>query len=189
VDDYIEFLRQYNSNETSAEQKLENPVFHIHNGNPPAESYPVSFALLLTLVSASNAQNRELLWGFIKAYAPQANPADNPGLDRLVGYAIKYYDDFVKPTKQYRAPTDKERAALSDLADTLEKLGEERDSETVQNAVYEIGKRHSFEPLRDWFKALYEVLFGQSQGPRFGSFAALFGCRETAVLIRRTLAA
>jgi lysyl-tRNA synthetase class 1 len=188
VDDYIDLLRAYNSNETSAEQKLENPVFHIHNGNPPAETYPVSFALLLTLVSASNANDRDLLWGFIKAYAPQANPADNPGLDRLVGYALRYYEDFVKPTKQYRAPTDKERAALSDLADALEKLGDERDSETVQNTVYEIGKRHQFEPLRDWFKALYEVLFGQSQGPRFGSFAALFGCRETAGMIRRALA-
>ena len=188
VDDYIDLLRAYNSNETSAEQKLENPVFHIHNGNPPAETYPVSFALLLTLVSASNANDRDLLWGFIKAYAPQANPADNPGLDRLVGYALRYYEDFVRPTKQYRAPTDKERAALSDLADALEKLGDERDSETVQNTVYEIGKRHQFEPLRDWFKALYEVLFGQSQGPRFGSFAALFGCRETAGMIRRALA-
>ena len=188
VDDYIEFLRAYNSNETSAEQKLENPVFHLHNGHPPAETYPVSFALLLTLVSASNAQNRDLLWGFIKAYAPQANPTDNPGLDKLVGYAIRYYDDFVKPTKRYRAPNDKERVALSDLADALEKLGDERDAETVQNAVYEVGKRHQFEPLRDWFKAIYEVLFGQSQGPRFGSFTALFGCQETASMIRRALA-
>jgi lysyl-tRNA synthetase class 1 len=128
------------------------------------------------------------LWGFIKAYAPQANPKDNPGLDRLVGYALRYYEDFVKPTKQYRTPTDKERAALTDLADALDKLGDERNAETVQNAVYEIGKQHQFDPLRDWFKALYEVLFGQSQGPRFGSFAALFGCRETAGMIRRALA-
>ncbi|HSM96935.1 MAG TPA: hypothetical protein VLT91_12880, partial [Rhizomicrobium sp.] len=188
VDDYIDLLRAYNSNETSAEQKLENPVFHIHNGNPPTESYPVSFALLLTLVSASNANDRDLLWGFIRAYAPQANPKDNPGLDRLVGYALRYYEDFVKPTKQYRAPTEKERAALSDLAGVLEKLGDERDAEKVQNEVYEVGKRHQFEPLRDWFKALYEVLFGQTQGPRFGSFAALYGCRETAAMIRQALA-
>jgi lysyl-tRNA synthetase class 1 len=187
VDDYIDLLRAYNSNETSAEQKLENPVFHIHNGNPPAETYPVSFALLLTLVSASNANDRDLLWGFIRAYAPNANPKDNPGLDRLVGYALRYYEDFVKPTKRYRAPTDKERAALIDLADALEKLGDERDGEKVQFEVYEIGKKHQFEPLRDWFKALYEVLFGQTQGPRFGSFAALFGCRETAAMIRQAL--
>ena len=187
VDDYIDFLRAYRSNETSAEDRLENPVFHIHNGNPPDETYPVSFALLLTLVSASNAQNRELLWGFIRAYAPQASPEANPGLDRLVGYALRYYEDFVKPQKKYREADAKERVAMADLADALEQLNGERDAEKVQNVVYEIGKRHAFEPLRDWFKALYEVLFGQTQGPRFGSFAALYGCTETAVLIRRAL--
>jgi lysyl-tRNA synthetase class 1 len=186
VDDYIALLEQYRATDNPA-ARLENPVYHIHNGNPPDESYPVSFALLLTLVSASNAHDRDLLWGFIRSYAPRANPKDNPGLDRLVGHALRYYEDFVKPAKQYRTPTEKERAALAELADTLEKFGDERDSETVQFEVYEIGKRHSFEPLRDWFKAIYEVLFGQTQGPRFGSFAVLFGCKETAAMIRHTL--
>jgi lysyl-tRNA synthetase class 1 len=174
--------------ELNEAEKLENAVWHIHNANPPAEEYPVSFALLLTLVSASNAHERDLLWGFIRAYAPNASPAANPGLDRLVGYALKYYEDFVLPQKRYRAPSDKERAAMTELADYLERVPTERDGETVQYEVYEIGKRHKFEPLRDWFKALYEVLFGQSQGPRFGSFAVLFGCTETAALIRRALA-
>ena len=187
VDDYIALLEQYRATDDLA-QRLENPVWHIHNGRPPAETYPVGFALLLTLVSASNAHDRDLLWGFIRAYAPGANAKDNPGLDRLVGHALRYYEDFVKPTKRYRASSEKERAALSDLADMLEKFAGERDAEKVQFEVYEIGKRHGFEPLRDWFKALYEVLFGQAQGPRFGSFAALFGCRETAALIRRALA-
>ncbi|HEY0300582.1 MAG TPA: lysine--tRNA ligase, partial [Rhizomicrobium sp.] len=188
VDDYIALLESYHSNETSEAERLENPVWHIHDGNPPAERYPVSFALLLTLVTASNAHNHDVLWGFIRAYAPHASPEGNPGLARLADFAIRYYEDFVKPTKRYRAPTEKERAALADLAARLEKLGGERDSETVQNEVYAVGKAHGFEPLRDWFKALYEVLFGQSAGPRFGSFAALFGCRETADLIRRALA-
>ncbi len=188
VDDYIALLEAYHSNETSEAEKLENPVWHIHAGNPPAERYPVSFALLLTLVTASNAHNHEVLWGFIRAYAPHASPEANPGLARLADFALRYYEDFVKPTKQYRAPTDKERVALEDLANRLEKLGDERDAETVQNEVYAVGKEHAFDPLRDWFKALYEVLFGQSAGPRFGSFAALFGCRETAALIRRALA-
>jgi lysyl-tRNA synthetase, class I len=187
VDDYIAFLEAYHSNETSETQRLENPVWHLHHGHPPSERYPVSFALLLTLVSASNANDRNLLWGFIKSYAPHANPKDNPGLDRLVGYALRYYEDFVKPQKRYRAPSAKERAALADLAEAMDKLGDERDSTTVQNAVYEVGKRHGFEPLRDWFTALYEVLFGQTQGPRFGSFAALFGCAQTSALIRRAL--
>ena len=188
VDDYIALLESYHSNETSEEQRLENPVWHIHDGNPPAERYPVSFALLLTLVTASNAHNHDVLWGFIRSYAPHASPESNPGLAKLADFAIRYYEDFVKPTKQYRAPTDKERAALSDLAARFDKLGAERDAEKVQNEVYAVGKEHGFEPLRDWFKALYEVLFGQSAGPRFGSFAALFGCKETADLIRRALA-
>jgi lysyl-tRNA synthetase class 1 len=188
VDEYIALLDQYRATNDEA-VRIENPVFHIHNGNPPNETYPVSFALLLTLVSASNAHDRDLLWGFIRAYAPKANPKDNPGLDRLVGYALRYYEDFVKPTKQYRSPTAKERAALEDLAGVLEKFGNERDAEKVQFEVYEVGKRHAFDPLRDWFKAIYEVVLGQTQGPRFGSFAALFGCRETAAMIRRAIAA
>ncbi len=187
VDDYIAFLELYRTKETAPEQRLENPVWHIHGGKPPEEAYPVSFALLLNLVSASNAHNREVLWGFIRSYAPDASPEANPGLDKLVGYAIKYYDDFVKPTKKYRAPSDKERAALAELAEKLRGFATERDAEKVQFEIYEIGKRHQFEPLRDWFKAIYEVLFGQSQGPRFGSFAVLFGCSETAALIDRAL--
>ena len=121
------------------------------------------------------------------SHSPGAGPATHKGLDRLVTYALKYYEDFVKPQKRYRAATGKEREALSALADALESMNGERDSEKVQNLVYEIGKTHSFEPLRDWFKAIYEVALGQTQGPRFGSFAALFGCAETAVLIRTAL--
>jgi len=164
---------------------LENPAWHIHRGQAPMEDYPVSFALLLNLVSASNAFDREVLWGFIRAYAPDAKPETHKGLDRLVTFALKYYEDFVRPQKTYRPPTGKEREALVALADALDGMGEERNAETVQNAVYEIGKSHGFEPLRDWFKAIYEVALGQTQGPRFGSFAALYGCKETAVLLRR----
>ncbi|HEY4939905.1 MAG TPA: lysine--tRNA ligase [Rhizomicrobium sp.] len=188
VDDYIALLEAYHSNQMSEAERLESPVWHIHAGHPPAERYPVSFALLLTLVTASNAHNRDVLWGFIRSYAPHASPAGNPGLDRLADFALRYFEDFVKPTKRYRAPSDKERAALADLASRFKAMPGERDAETVQNVVYAVGKEHGFEPLRDWFKALYEVLFGQSAGPRFGSFAALFGAKETADLIRRALA-
>ena len=187
VDDYIGLLDAFQK-ETNEAERIENPVWHLHAGSPPKERYPVSFALLLNLVSASNAHNRDVLWGFIRSYAPDASPEANPGLEKLVGYAIRYYEDFVKPQKKYRPPTEKERAALGDLACRLDGLADVRDAEAVQNVVYEIGKTHGFEPLRDWFKALYEVLFGQNQGPRFGSFAVLFGCRETAELIRRALA-
>ena len=188
VDEYVTFLAQYHALGDDEAKKLESPIWHLHHGTPPQESYPVSFALLLNLVSASNAHNRDVLWGFIRAYAPEATPEHNPGLDRLVGFAVKYYDDFVKPQKKYRAPDERERVALGELADMLDRMIDERDGEKVQFEIYEIGKRHNFEPLRDWFKAIYEVVIGQSQGPRFGSFAALFGCGETAALIRRALA-
>jgi lysyl-tRNA synthetase class 1 len=188
VDEYIAFLDSYHATETTDAQRLENPVWHIHGGKVPDERYPVSFALLLNLVSASNAHNRDVLWGFIRAYSPEpVSPESNPGLEKLVGFALRYYEDFVKPTKMFRSPDDKERAALEDLADRLEKLGDERDGVAVQNVIYEVGKAHGFEPLRAWFAALYEVLLGQSQGPRFGSFAALFGCAQTAAMIRGAL--
>src|SRR5471032_1701274 len=124
VDEYIAHLESYHANHTDEAMRLENPVWHIHGGAPPDERYPVSFALLLNLVSASNANTREILWGNIRAYAPGASPEANPGLDRLVGYALSYYEDFVKPAKQYRAPDDKERAALADLASQLDALGD-----------------------------------------------------------------
>jgi len=186
VDEYLGLVAEYRKMEDEA-ARMESPVWHIHAGSPPAEHYPVSFALLLHLVSASAASNRDVLWGFIRGYAPGAAPETHPGLDRLVGYALKYYEDFVKPKKHYRAATEKERVALIALADALEEMEGERDGEKVQFVVYEIGKSHAFEPLRDWFKAIYEVALGQTQGPRFGSFAALFGCERTAVLIRRAV--
>jgi lysyl-tRNA synthetase, class I len=189
VDEYIAYLESYRAPETTDEQRLENPVWHIHAGQVPMERYPVSFALLLNLVSASNAHNRDVLWGFIRAYSSESvSPEANPGLDRLVGFALRYYEDFVRPTKVFRSPDDKERAALEDLAGRLDKLGDERDGKIVQDMVYEVGKAHGFEPLRTWFAALYEVLLGQTQGPRFGSFAALFGCAKTAAMIRAALA-
>ncbi len=187
TDEYIAFLEQYRRDGNTGQALLENPTWYIHEGNPPDETYPVSFALLLNLVSASAAHDREVLWGFIRAYAPEAKPETHRGLDRLVGFALRYYEDFVRPHKQYRAPSEKEHKALTALADALESIPEERNGETVQSIVYEIGKNHDFEPLRDWFKAIYEVAMGQTQGPRFGSFAALFGCKETAVLLRRAL--
>jgi lysyl-tRNA synthetase class 1 len=188
VDEYIAHLESYHAPETTDAQRLENPVWHIHGGKVPAERYPVSFALLLNLVSASNAHNRDVLWGFIRAYSPEpVSPELNPGLDRLVGFALRTYEDFVKPTKVYRAAGEKERAALEDLAARLEKLGDEKDGAVVQNIIYEVGKAHGFEPLRAWFGALYEVLLGQTQGPRFGSFAALFGTANTAAMIRSAL--
>ena len=129
-----------------------------------------------------------MLWGFLSRYAPQAGPESAPFLDRLVDHALAYYRDFVKPAKHYRPPTEMELAALNDLADTLSNLPAEADAESIQTALYEVGKRHPFDSLRAWFQALYEILFGQSEGPRIGSFFALYGLPETVTLLRRAIA-
>ena len=186
VDDYLGWLEKF-AGQNEAE-RLDNPAWHIHAGDPPAAEGHVGFGLLLNLASACNAEDAAMLWGFITRYAPTATPQSAPILDRLVGHAIAYYRDFVKPAKSYRPATDEERAAIADLADALESLPSEADAETIQNEVYEIGKRHAFANLRDWFRALYEVLLGQSRGPRFGSFVALYGIAETVALMRRVLA-
>ena len=186
ADDYLRFLDSF-KNQEPAEQ-MANPAWHIHGGRPPQEEVPLTFALLMNLAGACNSEDGAVLWGFISRYAPGATPESHAMLDALVGYAINYYRDFVKPHKQYRQPTEQERRAMDDLAAALEAMAPDLPGSNIQNQVYEIGKAHEFENLRDWFKALYEVLFGQSQGPRFGSFAALYGIAETAALVRRALA-
>jgi lysyl-tRNA synthetase class 1 len=186
VDEYIGHLAAYPKEEPAA--KLMNPVWHIHQGEPPKAELPISFALLLNLASASNSEDRDVLWGFIRRYAPDATPEAHPLLDQLVGYAIRYFHDFVKPAKHYRAPSDKERAALTDLEARLAQLPKSVLAEEIQAQVYAVGKEHGFESLRDWFAALYEVLLGQTQGPRFGSFVELYGIDETRVLIVKALA-
>jgi lysyl-tRNA synthetase class 1 len=186
VDEYLTFLEKYPGE--APEAQLENPVWHIHGGKPPAKSSPVSFAMLLNLVSAANANTKDVLWGFIRREAPDATPTSDPLLDHLVGYALKYYADFVKPAKTYRAPTEKERMALEDLAGRLERWDGATDGESLQTMVFAVGTEHAFEPLREWFKGIYEVCLGQSQGPRFGSFIALYGVAETAQLVREALA-
>jgi len=185
VDDYDSHLAAYLGQEP--DRQVANPAWHIHTGNPPDVDMPVSFAMLLNLVSASNAQDRDVLWGFISRYAPDATPASHPELDLRVGYAIRYFNDFVLPNKVFRTPTGLERQALVDLDVRLAALPAGADGETIQNEVYAVGKAHEFENLRDWYKALYQVLLGQDQGPRFGSFVALYGIDETRALIAKGL--
>jgi len=186
VDEYLAYLAAYPGEEPKAQ--LENPAWHIHTGHPPAAELPISFALLLNLVSVSNAEDKATLWGFLRKYAPGATPEQYPILDHLVGYALAYYRDFVKPEKTYRLPTDMERKALQELSDELGKAPQGTSAEDLQNIVYAVGKAHAFEPLRAWFAALYEVLLGQSQGPRFGGFVELYGVEQTRALIGKALA-
>ncbi len=185
VDDYLAFLEKFP--QENAALRLENPVWHIHDGKPPAAGSPLGFNILLNLAGVCNSEEKAVLWGFISRYAPGATPESQPLLDRLVGHAIAYYRDFVKPKKRYRPANEMEKQALAELLAELEKLPADADDETIQYQFYEVGKRHPFADLRAWFKALYEVLLGQEQGPRWGTFAKLYGLGEMKTLIRRAL--
>jgi lysyl-tRNA synthetase class 1 len=170
-------------------ERTTNPAWHIHGGRVPQDAHsPLSFAMLLNLASVVNAESPDMLWGFIRRYNPQATPQDMPFLTRLVEYALAYYRDFVRPAKRFRAPSATEAAALRDLAEVLRALPPSTAAEDIQNAIYEVGKRHPFAQLRDWFGCLYQVLLGQQEGPRFGQFVALYGIAETIALIEQALA-
>ena len=200
VDDYQQFLEGYRRQDAKAQ--LSNPVWHIHAGSPPEPDMPITFSMLLMLVSSSNAENAETLWGFIGRYRPGVTPKTHPKLDALVGYAIHYFRDFVLPTKRFREPTDAERAALIDLRDALSQLASSDTHEKIQEVVYEIGRREPFLDTSgkskgkdgkpgvslDWFNMLYQVLLGQEKGPRFGSFVAVYGIENTVGMIDGALA-
>jgi lysyl-tRNA synthetase, class I len=200
VDEYQQFLEAYQRQELK--QRLANPVWHIHEGDPPKPEIPVPFSMLLTLVSASNAENADTLWGFIGRYRPGVTPQSHPKLAALVGYAIQYFHDFVLPAKKFRQPTESERAALLDLRDGLAQLPADASAEQIQEVVYEVGRREPFLDRSgkgkakdgkpgvslEWFNMLYQVLFGQEKGPRFGSFAAVYGLDNTIAMIDGALA-
>jgi lysyl-tRNA synthetase class 1 len=182
IDDYLAAIEAYKTQEPA--KQIDNAVWSIHSGAPPTHTSPVSFALLLNLVGVANASNKAQLWAYFARYLPEATPETEPLLDQLMERALNYYEDFVKPTKSYRLPNEQERTALLDLAERLRALPDgTTDGELIQGEVYAVGKAHGFEPLRGWFGALYEVLLGASQGPRFGSFAAIYGLGQTVALI------
>ncbi len=200
VDEYFQFLGAYPGQPD--DQRLGNPVWHIHDGNPPSVEMPVAFAMLLNLAAASNAHDRSTLWGFILRHVPGVTPESHPKLDEMAGYAVRYYEDFVAPKKVFRAPDAEERAALEALDAALARLEADgvTDGGDIQNAVYEVGR--SFERFQDkaktgpdgrpgvaltWFETLYQVLLGMERGPRFGSFVAIYGIPETRALIGKAL--
>ncbi|TVV69869.1 lysine--tRNA ligase [Sphingomonas solaris] len=188
IDDYWQFRGNWPAQELP--QKLGNPVHHIHDGDVPAETLPVTFGLLLNLVGVLGDARPEQVWGYLANYVADADPARYPALDRLVGHALAFHRDFVAPTLVRRAPTESEAAALRELDAGLAGLTADSDvAVAVQDLVYEIGKTHyGKEALRDWFKVLYETLLGSSQGPRMGSFIALYGVENSRRLIAEALA-
>lgn len=185
VDDYVAHLNNFEKQ--AANKRIDNPVWHIHNGNPPKTEAEVSYSLLLNLVSACNTDDKTILWGFLKKYIKDANPENMPFLDKLVEHSINYYKDFVEPKKEYAVPTQTERTALEDLLDSLEKLSENASADEIQTTVFEVGKRHGFPDLKSWFLSLYKNLLGQNEGPRMGSFIALYGLQNTIKLIKEVL--
>jgi lysyl-tRNA synthetase class 1 len=185
VDEYYQFLAAYPGQ--PIEQKLGNPVHHVHLGRVPAVNLPVTFALLLNLVSVAATDDETVLWRYVRRYAPGVTPETHPALGTLIGYAIAYFRDFVAASLVRRAPDARETLALADLDRRLAALPEGADAAAIQEEVYEAGKAATYEPLRDWFRVLYETLLGSSQGPRMGSFAALYGLAETRGLIHEAI--
>jgi len=185
VDEYWQFRGNYPNQ--PIEQKLGNPVHHIHRGKVPTETLPLTYGLLLNLVSLPGVADKETAWKFVQRYAPGSSPETDPELDELIGLAVNYARDFVAPMLNRRPPTAMEAEALRDLDSELAKLPPNSSAEDIQTQVFEVGKRHPFESLRAWFQALYETLLGSSQGPRMGSFIALYGIDNSRKLIADAL--
>ena len=180
VDEYLRYLRQFeNQNDL---EKLNNPLIHIHNNKIPKAEIDISFSLILNLVSACQSDDKNIIWNYIKEYMPDIKPSDNPYTDKLVKFSIQYYKDFVEPNKKYKKPTDGEKNILQELVEFLKKCKPEITSEEIQSEIYEIGKKHKYE-LKNWFLFLYEILLGQKNGPRLGTFILLLSIKETIKLI------
>ena len=184
VDEYLTCIDKFD--EQDDKQKLLNPVWHVHNGKPPAEKSIMPFSVLLNLVGTSNAIDKDVLWKFIKKNKKDIKVSAHPILDSLVGYALKYFEEVVRPNKKYRKPNDQEKKALQDLVKRLKDCKEQMDPEAIQTIVYSVGKDNGYkENLREWFKAIYEIIFGDQDGPRMGFFISFFGVKESIELINK----
>ena len=182
VDDYLDFIDK--AKKQNELQLLMNPVWHVHNSQVPKENMVMSFSMLLNLVETSNADNKDLLWKFVKKYKKDISEKEFPIFDKLVGYAIKYFNDVIKIKKKYKKPNNNEKIALEALVKTLDKCNDEMKPEDIQTMIYSTGKENGYsENLRDWFKLIYEVVFGDENGPRMGFFISFFGVKETKDLI------
>ena len=186
VDEYLDFIEKGKTQDQ--QQTLLNPVWHVHEGVMPKENSIMSFSMLLNLVETSNADNKELLWKFVKKYKKNISEKEHPIFDKLIGYAIKYYNDIIKLNKKYKKPNDSEKVALEALIKTLDSCNDDMSPEDIQTKIYSAGKENGYkENLRDWFKLIYEVIFGVENGPRLGFFISFFGVNETKKLIKQKI--
>jgi len=186
VDEYLDFIEKgKNQNEL---QLLLNPVWHVHNGEMPTENSVMPFSMLLNLVETSNADSKELLWKFVRKYKKDISEKDYPIFDKLINYAIKYFNDVIKSKKIYKKPNEAEKNALKALIKVLDNCDDGMQPEDIQTNIYSVGKENGYkENLRDWFKLIYEVVFGDENGPRMGFFISFFGVNETKQLIKDKL--
>ena len=186
VDEYLDFIEKGKNQDQL--QTLLNPVWHVHDGVMPKENSIMSFSMLLNLVETSNADNKKLLWKFVKKYKKNISEKEHPIFDKLIGYAIKYYNDIIKLNKKYKKPNDNEKVALEALIKTLDSCNDDMSPEDIQTKIYSAGKENGYkENLRDWFKLIYEVIFGVENGPRLGFFISFFGVNETKKLIKQKI--
>ena len=182
VDEYLSFLEKYKNQEEK--EKIQNPKWHVHNGNPPKEKIVMPFSMLLNLVGSSNAESKEVLWKFINRFHEDIDSKKNPILDELTKYALNYFKDKVEPNKKFKIPNEKEKKALNNLQVKLKGLSQKTKPEDIQTIVYTVGKESGYEKnLREWFILIYQVLFGELNGPRMGFFISFFGVDETIKLI------
>jgi lysyl-tRNA synthetase class 1 len=182
VDEYLDFIEKAKKQDEL--EILMNPCWHVHNGVIPSENLIMSFSMLLNLVETSNADSKELLWKFVKKYKTNIEEKNYPIFDALVGYAIKYFNDVIKSQKKYKTPNKDEKLALEALIITIEKCNDQMSPEDIQTLIYSTGKENGYSKnLRDWFKLIYEVVFGDENGPRMGFFISFFGVNETKELI------
>ena len=184
VHEYLNCIDKFS--EQDDKQRLLNPVWHVHNGNPPKEKSIMPFSVLLNLVGTSNATSKDVIWKFIKKNKKDIEISNYPILDSLIRYALKYFKEVVEPKKKYRKPNNVEKKALKDLVERLKECNEQMDPEEIQTIVYSVGKDNGYkENLREWFKAIYEIIFGDQDGPRMGFFISFFGIKESIELINK----
>ena len=186
VDEYLSLIEKYQKQKIN--EKLLNPVWHIHKGNPPNEKIVMPFSMLLNIVGSSNAKTKDVLWKFIKKFHNELNPKNNKILDELTNYAINYFMDEVEPKKKYKKPNEDEKKALKNLISELKKVSQNTPAEEIQTKIYSTGKENGYSKnLRDWFKLIYLVCFGEENGPRMGFFISFFGVKETIDLMEKKL--
>ena len=186
VDEYLSLIEKYENQKEK--EKLLNPVWHIHNGSPPNEKIVMPFSMLLNIVGSSNAKTKEVLWKFIKKFHSELDPKSHKILDELTNYAINYFTDEVEPKKKYKKPNDSEQKALKNLISVLKQVSQDTPAEEIQTKIYTAGKENGYSKnLRDWFKLIYQVCFGEENGPRMGFFISFFGVKETIDLMEKKL--